>query len=135
MTHLKLTHPLIHCSTCSSFQLPLDGLQYADFPQCRQILLDLCRAMYGSCQGTIFGILVDRTGPVVLCILGAVLQSLSLLLMGWTDGNPSNVMDPLLLAFVIGGVGGTALMIQSLKLAFIVAPARFALVMTVPTAW
>eukprot|EP00435_Cladocopium_sp_Y103_P033578 s1191_g8.t1 len=82
-------------------------------------------------SGTIFGILVDRIGPVVLCILGAVLQSLSLLLMGWADGNPSNVMDPLLLAFVIGGVGGTALMIQSLKLAFIVAPARFALVMTV----
>eukprot|EP00438_Fugacium_kawagutii_P014378 Skav221718 [mRNA] locus=scaffold542:156287:166819:- [translate_table: standard] len=78
--------------------------------------------------GTIFGILVDRTGPVILCILGALLQSLALVMMAWVDGDPDSVVDWFLLAFVIGGIGGTALMVQSLKLAFIVAPNRFALV-------
>lgn len=80
-------------------------------------------------QGTVFGLLVDRTGPVVLCVLGGVLQSLGLVMMGLVDGDPSSVLDPLLLAFVLSGIGGTALMIQSLKLAFIVAPKHFTLVM------
>lgn len=80
-------------------------------------------------QGTVFGLLVDRTGPVVLCVLGGVLQSLALLMMGLVEGDPSSVWDPLLLAFVLSGIGGTALMVQSLKLAFIVAPKHFTLVM------
>ncbi|CAK9111926.1 unnamed protein product [Durusdinium trenchii] len=81
--------------------------------------------------GTALGIAIDRTGPVALCILGGVFQAAGLLLMGIGNGDPNAAADTLLFAFVISGIGGTALMLQSLKLAFIVAPRHFALVMAI----
>ncbi|CAK9076580.1 Hypothetical protein SCF082_LOCUS36890, partial [Durusdinium trenchii] len=78
---------------------------------------------------TVLGIAIDHYGPVALCVLGGMLQGAGLLLMGVGNGDPSTTADTLFFAFVMSGIGGTALVLQSLKLAFIVAPRHFALVM------
>lgn len=80
-------------------------------------------------SGTVLGIAIDHYGPVALCVLGGMLQGAGLLLMGVGNGDPSTTADTLFFAFVMSGIGGTALVLQSLKLAFIVAPRHFALVM------
>ena len=81
--------------------------------------------------GTVAGILLDRYGPASISLAGGLLQACGLLLMGLAGGpDEPALVDGFLLAFVISAVGGTCLMLQSLKLAFIVAPKHFALIMT-----
>ena len=67
--------------------------------------------------------MVDRLGPIFLVILGGVLETLGLFLLGATD-------DLFGVAIILTGVGGSALMVHALKLAFVVSEKHFALVMT-----
>eukprot|EP00438_Fugacium_kawagutii_P017603 Skav213579 [mRNA] locus=scaffold1790:236891:238542:- [translate_table: standard] len=77
---------------------------------------------------------MDRTGPVFLCVVGGLLQTFGLALLGYADvtklqfsGLPIDIMD---FAVSIVGIGGSAIMVHALKLAFIVPANRFAWVMT-----
>ena len=77
------------------------------------------------------GLALDRFGPAAITMAGGLLQACGLLLMGLAGGpDEPALVDGFLLAFVISAVGGACLMLQSLKLAFIVAPRHFALIMT-----
>ena len=57
---------------------------------------------------------MDKTGPCTLCLIGAVCQGLGLLGVAFAERDPSSWVDLLLGAFVISGIGGTALMLQRL---------------------
>ena len=75
------------------------------------------------------GILLDKAGPATLCLIGGLLQSLGLLLIGMARGDSDSSLDLFFVAFVLSGIGGTALMQQALKLAFLL-PSHFALIMS-----
>ena len=75
------------------------------------------------------GILLDKAGPGTLCVIGGLLQSLGLLLIGMAQGDAESSLDLFFVAFVMSAIGGTALMQQSLKLAFLL-PTHFALIMS-----
>ena len=80
--------------------------------------------------------LMDRTGPIFLCFFGGLFEALGLFLLGYLEANhlasedrelPFDLFD---VAIVLTGIGASALMVHALKLAFIVPPEKFALVMT-----
>lgn len=58
--------------------------------------------------------MIDKTGPCTLCLIGGVCQTLGLLGMAFAEGDASSWFDLLLGSFLISGIGGTALMLQSL---------------------
>ncbi|CAJ1348933.1 unnamed protein product [Effrenium voratum] len=102
-----------------------------DMRSSRMILLFSVDNSVTILTGTVAGILLDRYGPASISLAGGLLQACGLLLMGLAGGpDEPALVDGFLLAFVISAVGGTCLMLQSLKLAFIVAPKHFALIMT-----
>ena len=67
--------------------------------------------------------MLSNMGPIFLVTLGGVLETFGLLLLGATD-------DLFAVAIIFTGVGGSALMVHALKLAFVVSEKHFALVMT-----
>lgn len=124
-----------------------------------EIYQDLCdlsgcderkeRMLYLYSNGQMFSIfayamlslLMDRTGPVFLSIVGGLFETFGLILLAYVDIRntnensennlfsqlPFDVMD---MAVSIVGIGSSAIMVHALKLAFIVPTAKFAWVMT-----
>lgn len=90
--------------------------------------------------------LMDRTGPIFLSFFGGLFETAGLLMLGHLQapvlsqgGEGVAGVDDVLsqlpfdlfdVAVVLTGIGGSALMVHALKLAFIVPPERFAWVMT-----
>lgn len=97
--------------------------------------------MFSIFAYAILSLLMDRTGPVFLSIVGGLFETFGLILLAYVDitntnENNDNDMfsqlpfDVLDFAVSIVGIGSSAIMVHALKLAFLVPTAKFAWVMT-----
>ena len=97
--------------------------------------------MFSIFAYAILSLLMDRTGPVFLSIVGGLFETFGLILLAYVDitntnENNENDMfsqlpfDVLDFAVSIVGIGSSAIMVHALKLAFLVPTAKFAWVMT-----
>lgn len=95
--------------------------------------------MFSIFAYAILSLLMDRTGPVFLSIVGGLFETFGLILLAYVDITnehhendmfsqlPFDVLD---FAVSIVGIGSSAIMVHALKLAFLVPAAKFAWVMT-----
>ena len=102
------------------------------------------RMLYLYGNGQVFSIfayaflslLMDRTGPVFLSIVGGLVETCGLILLAYGDITHTSSssfglqLDILDVAVTMAGIGASAIMVHALKLAFIVPAGQFAMVMT-----
>eukprot|EP00435_Cladocopium_sp_Y103_P016241 s2315_g4.t1 len=94
--------------------------------------------MFSIFAYAILSLLMDRTGPVFLSIVGGLFETFGLILLAYLDITNTNKnnenwqlpFDVLDFAVSMIGIGSSAIMVHALKLAFIVPTAKFAWVMT-----
>ena len=95
----------------------------------RMVLLYTVGQMAAVIGLALVSFLTDRAGPLFLIAVGGVLGSAGFFVMGQVDGASTGV-DVLLISTVLIGAGGAALIMHAFKLAFIVQPRYFPMVMT-----
>ncbi|CAE7264359.1 SLC43A1 [Symbiodinium natans] len=96
----------------------------------RMILLYTVDNLVTVVNSAVMAMAVDRVGPAVLALLGGLLQAAALFLMALSKGSTSTPFDGFLAAFILSGIGGSTLMVQSMRLAFAIQPRFFATIMT-----
>ena len=98
----------------------------------RMVLLYTVGQMAAIISLALVSFVTDRAGPLFLIAVGGLLGSVGLFVMGRADGSSgtSGVVDVMGLSTVLIGAGGSSLIMHAFKLAFIVQPRYFPLVMT-----
>ena len=95
----------------------------------RMVLLYTVGQMAAIWGLSLVSFVTDQAGPLFLVAVGGLMTSVGLLVMGQAEGSGMGV-DVLGISTVLIGAGGSALIMHAMKLAFIVQPRYFPIVMT-----